>query len=102
MAVPSVAVAVALVVFVVVSSASGFSVRQSGVGSSPTAANSSTCASVCTCSAKDGTVKYLQTVLQQFAREKLPDFSPDPFYGKIIWRMFVWSIYLHFDCPLLL
>jgi hypothetical protein len=80
-------VVIAVVVLVVVSSASAFFVRQSGVGLSPTAANSSSCASLCACSAKDGTVKYLQTALQAFAREKVPDFSPDPVYGKIRWRI---------------
>jgi hypothetical protein len=80
MAVPS---AVFVVLLILVSSASAFVVRQSGVGSSSsTPVNSSSCASLCACSAKDGTVKYLQTVLQQFAREKVPDFSPDPFYGN--------------------
>jgi hypothetical protein len=68
MAVPSVAVVL------LVSAASAFS--------SSAAVNSSSCPSLCACSAKDGTVKYLQTVLQQFAREKVPNFSPDPFYGN--------------------
>jgi hypothetical protein len=70
-----------LLVVVFVSSASSFVIRQSGIGSSPTT-NSSTCTSLCACSAKDGTFKYLQTVLQAFTREKVPDFSPDPFYGN--------------------